>query len=171
MKKVISLLLILVFVFSLTTVVFADKGGKDDPNTYIIPPEYEYVETSETFFEIVGWDHEHYNDGSLPDTTTYTVSREVSAEITACADVTVDAVVAEASYGLEVSFGTSTSWSTSVAFTCEPYAVTLCEYGSKFDKTIGTERYYWNGILQSSQTVYADWSYRSFSRKTILEYL
>jgi hypothetical protein len=165
LKKFVSSVVVVTILSLLFSIpVFAN--GEEKPNT--LGDGYEYVHRSDNFENKWFWQHEHYNGGSTTDNVNYMVSRTRSTSVNSKVDVTLKGMAAEVGFGFEVSVGTSDTVSWSADFSIGAGETALLQAGSKWVYAYGTEKRWSNGVLISQKNVSGNWSYRSVTKKTIM---
>lgn len=127
---------------------------------------YEYIPgTVEPLSRRQGWSHNHYNYGSLPDTVTYQVARELSVSVSSTVEVTLKGMAAELKAGFETTIGNTTTITYNTTFTCAAQKLSVLSTGSERTKVTGTEIYWVMGKPKSSKAVSGTFSDGSYSMK------
>lgn len=170
MKKKLAVILscMMILLSSTTSVLAADTSDNSMMTPMIIPPEYEYVNSSTAYLRSQDWTHESDNPTAIVQSTSYTVSRTASASFSTTISDTINLMIETAGVSLEVSIGTSTTKTSSHTYNIPGHSKYLCIYGSQLANIAGYQNYYWNGVLQSHTYVTGKWTYNSYDDMTYL---
>lgn len=140
--------------------------GLNDP--YLINAAdtyYTYEESYQDPNPKVSWSYEHTNAGSLADSLTRTLTRDVFFSGTISGETQLNLFTQKVKAKAEVSLGTTRTTSTSITYSFAPYTITTVEYGSKKIYSEGAIVKWIGGDYRYGTPVYGEFTYGEYSVK------
>ncbi len=125
---------------------------------------YEYTNVSNVTNQTTSFTHIAENKVSIEQNVSYSATRTKSSETNVSASLELEALKAKLTFGVEVSWGSSFSVTETVSFNIPGSSKVKCEYGPCYVRNSGTLNYYRLGKLSSTKSIYAYYTYASWSR-------